>query len=157
MIQHIAINVPDGYEAKWNEETGEIDVVRESVKPKTWEEYINGIKGHKCYYITKDSENLLGVSGADPHRDRNIIGSEDEAEAFLAMMQLRTLRKSWVGEWEPNWDDRSEKYRIVAESGVIHVTTAYRISSPMSFPDFDMANDFLDCFKELLEAAKIFL
>lgn len=157
MIQHIEINVPDGYKAIWNEETGKIDVVSISVKPTTWEEYVKGIKDRDCYYITKDSEILLGVSGADPHRDRNIIGSKEEAEAFLAMMQLRTLRKSWVGEWEPDWTERSEKYVIIQEIGKIAITTAYRVSSPMSFPYFDMANDFLECFKGLLETAKMFL
>lgn len=158
MIQHIAINAPDGYEAKWNEETGEIDVVRKKPKPTTWEECINGMNASDSYYyITKDSEILDCEGIGSPYIDRNIIGSKEEAEAFLAMMQLRTLRKSWVGEWEPDWKERSEKHVIIAESGVISITTAYRVSSPMSFPYLDMANDFLECFKGLLETAKMFL
>lgn len=158
MDKSIKINVPDGYEAIWNEETGEIDVVRKSGKPRSWEECLNGINvSDSCFYITKDSEIIEVERSGAPDFDRNIIGSREEAEAFLAMMQLRTLRKSWVGEWEPNWDDRSEKYTIVVDEGAINVATAYFLSAPMSFPDLDMANDFMECFKELLKAAKMLL
>lgn len=157
MDKSITINVPDGYEAKWNEETGEIDVVKKNVKPRSWEEYCESRDASEVFYVINPYSEIMQQRYQFEHGGRNLIGSWEEAEAFLAMMQLRALRKSWVGEWEPDWEVRSEKYAIIQEVGKIVVTTSYRVSSPISFPDLDMANDFLGCFKELFETAKILL
>ena len=49
-------------------------------------------------------ENIGPNYGTDPRNsilDKNICISKEETEAFLALMQLRQLRKAWVDDWEP--------------------------------------------------------
>lgn len=157
MDKDVKVNVPDGYEAIWNEETGEIDVVRKSVKPKSWEEYCESMNASEVFYIINPYSEIMQQRYQFQHGSRNLIGSWKEAEAFLALMQLRMLRKSWVGEWEPDWKDRSCKYIIIVERGEFSITPTCYVSSPMSFPDLEMAKDFIKCFGELFETAKMLL
>jgi hypothetical protein len=46
--------------------------------------------------LVKDENTYIVVDSID----RNLCSSREEAEAFLALMQLRQLRKAWVGSWE---------------------------------------------------------
>lgn len=86
--------------------------------------------------------------------DRNWCTSKGEAEAFLALMQLRQLRKAWVGDWDFVVSSLSSCYAIVytKNSGVCAREVSF--NHPMSFPTMDMAVDFFSCFKTLCETAK---
>ena len=89
---------------------------------------------------------------------RNWCPSKEEAEAFLALMQLRQLRKAWVGDWEQP---------VAIPIGVIHywlpedkvkcTVGGYCINRHLSFPTLEMAKEFFNCFKDLCETAKILL
>lgn len=88
---------------------------------------------------------------------RNICTSKEEAKAFLALMQLRQLRKAWVGDW--NYEISAQNYIpsivCVKESGIIITESIH--NNVLSFPTKEMAEDFLNCFKDLCETAKILL
>ena len=90
-------------------------------------------------------------------QNKNICGSKEEAEAFLALMQLRQLRKAWVGDWTPNGRDNfyAISYDIFWQRNIIKLFTYG--SRTMSFPTIKMAKEFLECFKDLCETAKILL
>lgn len=129
--------------------------------PKTWEEFCNK------YPITPEKEAFINTAsrvmvykGSRITRlvndDRNLCISKQEAEAFIALMQLRQLRKAYVKDWEPNWmDDISIKYCIeVANGNAFLVHSWYHKSHILSFPSRKLAEQFLTNFKDLLEIAK---
>lgn len=91
--------------------------------------------------------------------DRNLCSSREEAEAFLALMQLRQLRKAWVGSWEqPDHNTIiSAITYYISDGRVIIMTGNFWNSLALSFPTGKMAVDFFECFRGLCETAKTLL
>ena len=102
-------------------------------------------------YITE----AIGVD-RDVNEDRNYCISESEGQAFLALMQLRQLRKCYVGNWEPDWNNNKQYKACIMYNGIDFVTVYYKdlCSRPLSFPTHELATQFLTNFKNLLEIAK---
>lgn len=155
----VKIQIPDNCELI---KDGDTYIVKEkkSDKPRSWEEFCksNPIKKGEAYILHTSSikepcEIIEGVR--DINTDRNLCTSRKEAEAFLALMQLRQLRKAWVGDWNPSGDNF---YAIIfsIETGLKtgEYASTYRA---LSFPTPEMAEDFLDYFKDLCETAKMLL
>ena len=126
--------------------------------PKTWEEFCkrNPIKMGECLmdpfsniYITE----VVGNS-RDVDEDRNYYTSKQEAEAFLAFMQLRQLRKCYIKDWEPNWNCSLSKFCIIVDVNKIRIADYYFVQRSLSFPTLELAKQFLTNFKDLLEIAK---
>lgn len=156
----VKIEIPDNCELV---KEGNTYIVKEKdPRPKTWEDFCRN------YPIT-ETEHFIGTfsditdveegTSRTTHSDRNLCISKEEAEAFLALIQLRQLRKAWIRDWEQptsltettaityNINDK----KLVAESG--HYWTLL----PLSFPTKKMAKEFLECFYDLCETAKILL
>lgn len=72
-------------------------------------------------------------------------------------MQLRQLRKAWVGDWK--YEISAQNYIpsivYVKESSIIITESIH--NNVLSFPTKEMAEDFLNCFKDLCETAKVLL
>lgn len=72
-------------------------------------------------------------------------------------MQLRQLRRAWVGDWEPSYP---QEYAVIilyeADKLEVHFGM-WEFNYSMSFPTKEMAKEFLECFKDLLQTAKILL
>lgn len=156
--KEVKIEIPEGYEIDREKSTFEKIVFKkkEDNRPRSWEEYCNNFEG-QFYYIQDDRDNIAtsftpsGLISAY----KNYVPSEELAEAFLAMMQLMSLRQAWIGDWKPDWSNGEYKYALIYEEAFdIHVRTAIWVNSPLSFPTEEMANDFMNCFKDLLNAAK---
>ena len=130
--------------------------------PRSWEEFCEKypIQTEETFIdidssiipINHERERKLG-------KDRNQCVSKTEAEAFLALMQLRQLRKAWVGDWEQSITDDMIGVILysIKQKEVIADSCRYWANSVLSFPNFIMARDFLDCFRDLCEKAKILL
>lgn len=144
---------------------GDTYIVKEKKndRPRSWEEFCknNPIKKDEAYILHTSSikelyENIGGIR--DINTDRNLCTSKEEAEAFLALMQLRQLRKAWVGEWKPS---RNVEYSVIlVEKKINRFEVGYgywEYNYLMTFPTQVMAYDFLECFKDLCETAKILL
>lgn len=159
--KEVKIEIPEGYEIDKEKSTFEkIVFKKKNDKPRSWEEYC---KNHKGHYYTIDSESKIQNHGwnfmetnspLNPRINRNSLPSFDFAEAFLAMMQLMSLRQAWIGDWEP--DGKITPYNIVFDGifNCIEVLGKHSISHPLSFPKEEMAEDFMNTFKDLLETAK---
>ncbi len=128
--------------------------------PRSWKEFCtryNTIKDDE-HYIDVDS-NLLRVNDMISNHnrleivDRNIYPSRKSAEAHLAMIQLEQLRNCWLDGWTPKWDV-SEKWCIRLYKNQIHVGLCTDISRFLTFPTREMAEEFLKCFRNLIELAK---
>ncbi len=147
----LKIETPDGYEIDESRSTFEkIVFKKKALKPKSWEEYCKNTAGY-IYYITEGSEVQKSTGPLDQDIDKNALPSEELANAFIAMMQLMSLRQAWIGNWKPNWNDDDEsKYCIISDSNNISINVMYTLQFPLSFPTREMAGEFVDCFTDLL-------
>ena len=73
-------------------------------------------------------------------------------------MQLRQLRKAWVGDWNPGTE---KKYGKIYYSSLFgYFNTGFAIfdnPGPLTFPTEEIAEEFFSYFKDLCETAKILL
>ena len=151
------IQIPDRCELI---KDGDTYVVREKKQgpPRSWEEFCERYPVKKGEaYLLASTDGVFTAEEKHTGKRLNKIWciSEEEAEAFLALMQLRQLRKSWVGDWEPSGDGY---YAIVYDiEDELIVGSHEWLNKSLSFPTKEMANDFLNCFMDLCEQAKILL
>ena len=127
--------------------------------PKTWEEFCKNtpIQKGECLIdvLSKIKETRYIGSSRDVYENKNYYTSKQEAEAFLALMQLRQLRKAYVKDWEPNWENAYEsKYCINLVRNKFKIDKYWETSHVLSFPTYELAEQFLTNFKDLLEIAK---
>lgn len=161
-MKEVTITIPDNCELV---KEGNTYVIKEKdTKPKSWEEFC------ERYPITADEATICGRSSIITayysvgkvrriKEDRNWISSKEEAEAFLALMQLRQLRKAWVGDWEQP-KSATEIAVIEYNNDEKELVTTYGnfwTSITLSFPTLKMAKEFLECFRDLCETAKCLL
>lgn len=159
--KELKITIPEGQEIDWQESTKQEKIVfkkKENTTPRSWKEYCNNYVG-KVFYIYKDSTILGGDytrHGLYAEGDKNTLPTKELAEAFLAMMQLMSLRQAWIGDWEADWNNWDIiKYCISNHrDGDFKILYLGVVGSPLSFPTEEMAEDFMNCFKDLLEIAK---
>lgn len=127
--------------------------------PKTWEEFCEKyfLKGDEAFINATSELEIIRESFGRRFRlceeDKNICTSKQEAEAFLALMQLRQLRKAYVKNWEPDLG-KKEYYGIVYTYNSIKVEEYQWNYRSLSFPTYELAKQFLTNFKDLLEIAK---
>lgn len=154
-MNEVKIQIPDNCELI---KDGDTYIVKEKKQgpPRSWEEFC------EKYPVKKGEAYLLPSTDGVFTAEENYTGqrlskiwytSEKEAEAFLALMQLRQLRKAWVGDWE--YDKSAIAYAIMARmNGSMDIGVYDSIHRNMLFPTRAMAEDFLNCFKDLCEIAK---
>ena len=104
-------------------------------KPRSWSEYCNNA-GRNIY---------------------DKFSSCEESKAFVALGKLIQLRDAWCDNWKPDWDKDYIKYTIINTRGCIRLNTAVITSSVLAFPTKEIATEFLETFKDLIEQAKMFL
>ena len=157
-MNEVKIQIPDNCELI---KDGNMYIVKEKKQkpPRSWEEFCKRYPIQKGEaYIGADS--TIGVVNYKCVRNvsvgKNWCTSKEEAEAFRALMQLRQLRKVWVGDWEqPNSNSLTaaivysvNKQKVIVDYG------NYWALKVLSFPTKKMAEEFLECFKYLCETAK---
>ena len=161
MKQAIEIEVPDGKKVIWKDNK----IVFEDIKPqlpKTWKEFCkyNKIKEEECYLDTTSCIVKADISERHSCIDKNILPNEQAAKAHLALMQLHQLRDCYRQGWIPDWTDNTEKYYIehrkYCDGIVSYYVTAHintHIIKFLSFQSKELAIEFLDNFKDLIEQA----
>lgn len=160
-MKDVTITIPDNCDLV---KEGNTYVIKEKgPKPKSWEDFCENfpIKPGECF-IGIDCE-VLEYFPSDKKRkeieDRVLCINRKEAEAFLALMQLRQLRKAWVGDWEQP-KSATEIAVIEYNNDEKELVTTYGnfwTSITLSFPTLKMAKEFLECFGDLCETAKCLL
>lgn len=157
----VKIEIPDNCELV---KEGDSYIVREKVsKPKSWEEFCKNFPITPTEHYIDEYSNIISVFGwihsTRASADKNLCVSKEEAEAFLALIQLRQLRKAWIGDWEqPNSNSLTaailysvNKQKVIVDGG------NYWALNVLSFPTREMTEKFLECFRDLCETAKILL
>ena len=153
MKQTIEIEVPDGKKAVWKDNK----VIFEDIKPqfpKTWEEFCeqNAIKRSECYLDTSSCIIDMWDGKRDISSDRNVLPSKEATEAHLALMQLHQLRDCYRQGWIPTVDEVS--FVIIKRvRGYLEVNSFTYSSKFLSFQSEEIAKEFLDNFRDLIEQA----
>ena len=124
--------------------------------PRSWEEFCEKypVKKGECILETRDRIDVVHCDTTGNRIYKNWIVSIKSAEAHLAMIQLEQLRNCWWNGWEPNWlEGNVTKYVIQKWRDRISIETTYVTHSFLSFPTYEMAKEFLECFRDLIEKA----
>ena len=155
-MNEIKIQIPDNCELI---KDGDTYIVKEKKQkpPRSWEEFCKRYPVKKTEYCIKEPGYTLGAeANFETRKCATWCTSEEEAKAFLALMQLRQLRKAWVGDWVPV--KGSVYWGIYNHITIGADVTNFSIWNPaLTFPTEKMADDFLSCFRDLCETAKILL
>lgn len=156
MKQIIEIEVPEGKKAVWKDSK----VVFEDIKPqlpKTWGEFCkqNPINKKESYIVLNSDihQSTMTRFERDFKADRNVLPSKQAAEAHLALMQLHQLRDCYRQGWVPNWDDENENryYILHINTGHYIITDTTKVSMFLTFQSVEIAQEFLNNFKDLIE------
>ena len=155
--KELKITIPEGQEIDWQKSAKQEKIVFKNIntKPKSWEEYCNNFSGELFYFSNRNSIESVVTSDGMSYTAKDYLPSKELAEAFLAMMQLMSLRQAWIGNWEPDWNDETRvKWNIICLQNQVCLCDTLIKSRVLSFPTKEMAIDFMNCFRVLLEIAK---
>lgn len=86
----------------------------------------------------------------------SVFPTEEEAIAFAALCRLIHLRDAWWGEWRPSLVYSEDEYKIFMQGKIIVLSPTYN-NHTLTFPNQKTADDFYETFKDLINAAKMFL
>ena len=155
-MKELKIEIPIGYEIDKEKSTFEkIVFKKKDTKPRSWKEYFEQYKNTPCYELGFDVSGGYWSKSTIYENGYCAVPSKELAEAFLAMMKLMSLRQAWIDDWEPDWSDSNEnKWCIINDINRLVIGLFSSCSKVLSFPTKEMAEDFLNCFKDLLEVAK---
>lgn len=154
--KELKIQVPEGYEIDRENSTFEKIVFKQIERelPKSWEDLkiIDGFFVSNLGYIEKVSDNYTAAN-----HNKNIFPTKEEAEACLALSQLCQLRDRYNDGWKPNWTDNNEKFCIFFNNEKVYSGLSYYTRHILSFKTFEIREEFLKNFKDLIETAKSLL
>lgn len=145
MEKELKIIPPIGYEIDSQKSTFEKIIFKKIPEnPKTWEEYCSLMKGKTMYYTNC---NNITVSGFSDAHDKFV--NKKRAEQFIALGKLFQLRDYWVKGYSEfryavyvDWNDCTAICDLAG-------ATPY----PLTFPTKEMAEEFKDCFSDLIKQA----
>lgn len=128
---------------------------------KSWEEFCKKYNRKNEYFINQFSE-VTSVSDfcnypRDSKIDKNLFATKEDASVFLAFIQLKRLRDQWweALDWKPNYTNHMGiKYTIILVENKIVIDHTYVTGTFLVFPTEEIAEDFLNCFIDLIEKAK---
>lgn len=134
MKQTIEIEVPDGKVAVW--EDGKV-VFKDAkpLLPKTWLEFVETQNYDKSQIITRVPQDIT--------------------LRHIALIQLHQLRDCYRRGWAPDYSDHNSEliWSIIKRRGVLMVGNFVYDSHFLSFPTKELAEEFLNNFRDLIEQA----
>ena len=150
----IVIDIPDGMCIDESNSTFERIVFKKKhTYPKSWEEFCNtDIDKEYCIDEYSDILELFRFKHRNCKTDRNVCKTKEEAEAFLALMQLKRLWHEYVDNYSEKTKDHYY-YFIDCLGCKNEFTVLYDFSSTsrylFKFPSKELAEEFLNNFKDL--------
>ena len=120
-----------------------------------WEEFCKIIPKtvlKKAFVDDLSSIRIVERTGSiDPVCDKNLLSSEEEAEAIRALCQLLQLRDYYNDGWKPDWDEPSVKWCVHFCRNEIVRCTANNFKHLFYFKSEELRDTFLENFRDLLE------
>lgn len=156
MKQTIEIEVPAGKEAVWKD--GKVYFIDKQLEPpKTWEEFCKNYPIKKKEYYISNSSSVTEYTGSGcrlPNLDCNLLPSSNATKAHLALMKLHQLRDCYRQGWEPNWKDNNTVKYCIANCEDLFITNYATYVRFLSFQSKEIAEEFLDNFRDLIKEAE---
>lgn len=126
--------------------------------PKSWKKFCedNPRKKDEAYFDLNSQISIFlqDYEYRSEDKDKNIMPSKQAAEAHLALMQLHQLRDAWREGWVPDWNDGGQKKYVIAPvKGEFMILENHTISRFLAFQDEKRADEFKDCFIDLIRKA----
>ena len=147
MEKELKIEVPQGYEIDRQKSTFEKIVFKKIPEnPKTWEDYCK-LTRNKFSFYAKPSNTI----NTDYYYcgSFNEFSTKERAEQFIALGKLLQLRDYWVKGYDTFsyvvWSNSRSMVSVCHWCGV----NPY----PLTFPTKEMAEEFKDCFSDLIKQA----
>ena len=114
--------------------------------PKTWEEYCKLTKGSPSFYATLNAIDTNKYSGV-----YNEFQTRERARQFIALGKLMQLRDYWVRGY------KEFKYALLVtrnENILVYAWSWYHTYPHiLTFPTKEMAEEFKECFPDLIKKA----
>ena len=141
MEKELKIIPPIGYEIDRQKSTFEKIVFKKILdNPKTWEDYCK---------LTKDSPSFYALNEVDTNKysgEYNEFSTRERAEQFIALGKLLQLRDYWVKGYT--------EFRYAVYGDIIDRTVICdwldNVHYPLTFPTKEMAEEFKECFEDLI-------
>lgn len=138
----------------YNEMKQERNITLTLEKAKEWYKKGGELREVALQAFTEEELNPLPRSWEDYCKYNSILTTSFSSCAkYDAFVKLEHLRDCWLDGWTPKWDT-SEKWCIRLYKNLLHVGLCTDISRFLTFPTKEMAEDFLECFWDLIEAAR---
>ncbi len=150
-MKHLKINIPEGYEIDQAQSTFENIVFKPvATLPKAWK----GLKEINGYCTTSLSKitRVIGLSVINDNR--NVFATEEQAQASIALAQLSQLMHVYNDGWIPDWNDGEYKSIIELYEDRLVIETKASWISFLAFKNEQLAELFLENFKDLITIAK---
>ncbi len=148
----LKINIPEGYEIDRENSTFEEIIFKKvedpfSKLPKTWEEYYKHTKNSPSYYwnnCCKTSVVTTVFTGF-----YNEFSTEERVKQYVALGRLLQLRDYWVKGYS------EFRYAVYGDKLDETAICDWRdnINHPLTFPTREMAQKFVEYFKDLMKEA----
>jgi hypothetical protein len=153
-MKTLKINVPEGYEIDKEQSTFE-NIVFKEIKnelPKSWQDLEN-LKG---FYVGINSDVVVTRDNVIKTKTNHFIfATKEQAEASIALAQLSQLREVYRQGWVPDWENGSiTKYTIRGFRNDLIFMDGYEAEEFLSFQSKEIAEQFLENFRDLIEQAK---
>ena len=148
MRKEIKIEVPQGYVIDKEKSTFEKIVFKKiDNRSKTWKEYCKLNIRKDCFTSRFGNSSVCCYHNGS----YNEFQTEERIEQFIAIGKLMQLRDYWV----KGYKKTEEEYVIyITCQGDIRVTTWHnKFMKKLTFPTEEMANDFINCFRDLIKTA----
>ena len=145
--------LPDDWEVK--KVVGNKIILGEKVKelPKTWEDCCKVLEEGE--FINSASEIKQVSFNNISEFDKNLL-PDGLGKSMLSLCQLLICRNAWWKQlgWKPDWDKPDEKHCIVRKGEAADKQIKSFESCILAFPTYEVRDQFLDSFRDLIEEAK---
>lgn len=127
--------LPDGWEVKEVVDNKIIIREKEKALPKTWGEF---------------------VRRSGEYNTITVLSPGESDNAVRALGKLLICRNAWWKQlgWKPDWDKPDEKHCIVRKGEAADKQIKSFESCILAFPTYEVRDQFLDSFRDLIEEAK---
>ena len=145
MEKELKIIPPIGYEIDRQKSTFEKIIFKKIPEnPKTWEDYCSLMEGKTIHY--PDYYYIILRSFQDAY---NMFATEERARQFIALGKLLQLRDCWVKGYN------EFRYAVYGDrlDGTAICDWCENTNHPLTFPTKEMAEEFKDCFSDLIKQA----
>ena len=152
----LKINIPEGYEIDKEKSTFEEIVFKKvedpfSELPKTWEEYKSCSRDDTSYFFCIPLKRIKASLFSGVY---NEFSTEERVKQYVALGRLLQLRDYWVSNLKNNSNNFvAVIYHFDGEIVNTNVSKKRSSSYSLTFPTREIAQKFIECFKDLINEA----